>query len=27
MELPSLYEHKADIDDCAVYWGKVTIKK
>jgi hypothetical protein len=27
MELPSLYEHKTDVDDCAVYWGKVTVKK
>jgi hypothetical protein len=27
MELPSLYEHKTNIDDCAVYWGKVTVKQ
>jgi hypothetical protein len=26
MELPSLYEHKTDVDDCAVYWGKVNVK-
>lgn len=27
MELPSLYEHKINIDDCAVYWGKVNVKR
>ena len=27
MDLPSLYQHKTTIDDCAVYWGKVTVKK
>ena len=27
MELPSLYEHKTSIEDCAVYWGKVAVKK
>ena len=27
MDLPSLYEHKTNIDDCAVYWGKVTVKR
>ncbi len=27
MDLPSLYEHKTTIDDCAVYWGKLAIAK
>ncbi len=27
MKLSVLYEHKTDINDCAVYWGKIKVKR